>query len=76
LKQREAAERVRKSLGRRVKVIDTAAMVEDVYVIITEDDNVMPGIGAAKTVRVTVFIGDKLDSQSIVRSKSEVPQAD
>jgi hypothetical protein len=51
-------------------------MVEDVYVIITEDDNVMPGIGAAKTVRVTVFIGDKLDSQSIVRSKSEVPQAD
>jgi hypothetical protein len=69
LNQRQAVPLIRESLGRSVKVLDTAALSEGVYVIITEDDNVMPGIGSATTVRVTVFIGDKLDSQSIVRTK-------
>jgi hypothetical protein len=60
---------VRENLGRSVKVIDRVFLTEGVYVLITEDTNDIPGIGSSTTVRVTVFIGDKLDSQSIVRTK-------
>jgi len=60
---------IEQSLGRPVDVIDWThlGLHDEVFVVMTEDDNIMPE-GSAKTLRVTVFIGDTFNSQHIVRT--------
>jgi hypothetical protein len=70
LRRAEAKRAIEESLGRPIKVVDGAYLSRndnEVYVLLTEDDNIMPE-GSAKTLRVTVFINDQFNSQHIVRT--------
>jgi hypothetical protein len=66
--QSDAKRLVEQSLGRPVDLIDWTHMDYGVFVILTEDTNIMPE-GSAKTIRVTVFIADKISSQHIIKTE-------